>query len=156
MTDTVTDTVETYRGSVHPWEMDHVGHLAMEAHARRFDEATRHFLAHLGVTPPYLREEWREVVVREQRATWLEPVSTGALLVIRSRLLDVREKVLRVQHALWCRHDGAGERQVATMELVVAHVDAIRRRSREWPSDVLMRGAQLLRATPVGAVTSAA
>ena len=142
----MTDTVETYRGFVYPWEMDHVGHLAMEAHARRFDEATWHFLAHLGVTPPYLREEWREVVVREQRIVFHGEVPAGSLLVVRSRLLDVRERVLRIRHALWCRGDAGAEREAATMELVVAHIDAIRRKSREWPSDVLVRGAQLLRA----------
>ena len=144
----MSDDMETYRGIAYPREMDHVGHLSTEAHARRFDEATWHFLARLGVTPPYLREEWRDVVVREQHITYLAEVPAGSLLTVRSRLEEVREKGLRIRHVLMCRFgDGPADgRPAATMDVEVAHIDAIRRRSREWPSDVLVRGAQLMRA----------
>lgn len=141
----MTDTLETHRGVVQPHETDHAGRLTMAAYARRFDEATWHFLAHLGVTPPHLREAWRDVVVREQRVTHHAEVPAGALVVVRSRLLDVRRKVVRVRHALWCRQ-GDTEREAATMEVELAHLAPLDNQSREWPGEVLLRGAALLSA----------
>jgi acyl-CoA thioester hydrolase len=142
---------ETYRGFVYPWEMDHVGHLNVQFYVRRFDEASWHFLARLGVTPTYLREHRRGVVAREQRATYHAEVLAGSLLVIRTRLAEVREKSMRYTHTMYNLKDahadevGATMEEVAaTMELVVIHIDAVRRKSCAWPGDVFARGARLL------------
>ena len=32
--------IETYRGVVYPWQMDHMGHMNVRFYSARFDEAT--------------------------------------------------------------------------------------------------------------------
>jgi hypothetical protein len=39
---------ETYRGFIYPWVIDHVGQMNVQSYTARFDEASWHFLAHLG------------------------------------------------------------------------------------------------------------
>jgi len=34
--------IETYRGVVYPWQMDHMDHMNVQFLYRRFDEATWH------------------------------------------------------------------------------------------------------------------
>ena len=41
-------SIETYRGVVYPWSIDHVGHMNVASYTARFDEATWHFLGELG------------------------------------------------------------------------------------------------------------
>ena len=140
----VTDHPETYRGFVYPWEMDHVGHLNVQFYVRRFDEASWHFLARLGVTPAYLREQQRGVVAREQHITYDAEILAGSLIVIRSRLIEVREKVLRYSHTMYDLRDGTMEERAALMELVVIHIDTARRKSCPWPDDIVTRARREL------------
>ena len=46
----------TYRGTVYPWQCDHVGHMNIMWYVGKFDEANWNFFAQLGLTPSYLRE----------------------------------------------------------------------------------------------------
>lgn len=132
----MTADIETYRGFVYPWEMDHVGHLNVQFYVRRFDEASWHFLASLGLTPTYLREQRRGVVAREQRITYHAEVRAGGLLVVRSRLTRAGRSSLGYTHVM---HDGEDGRCVATMELAVVHIDADARRACPLPDAVAHR-----------------
>jgi acyl-CoA thioester hydrolase len=46
----------TYRGTVYPWQCDHVGHMNIMWYVGKFDEANWNLFARLGLTPTYLRE----------------------------------------------------------------------------------------------------
>ena len=48
----------TYRGTVYPWQCDHMGHMNVMWYVGKFDEATWHLLALLGLTPSSLREQY--------------------------------------------------------------------------------------------------
>lgn len=135
------DDDETYRGFVYPWEMDHVGHLNVQFYVRRFDEASWHFLARLGLTPTYFRERRRGVVAREQRVTYEAEVLAGSLLVIRTRLTEMRPKSLRYTHTM---SNAETDTVVAVMELGVIHIDTEIRKSCPLPPEVIERGARLL------------
>src|SRR5580658_2002732 len=47
----------TYRGAILPWHCDHMGHMNVMWYVGKFDEATWHFFAHIGLTPSYFRGE---------------------------------------------------------------------------------------------------
>jgi hypothetical protein len=45
----------TYRGTVYPWQCDHVGHMNIMWYVGKFDEANWNFLARPGLTPTRCR-----------------------------------------------------------------------------------------------------
>jgi acyl-CoA thioester hydrolase len=53
------ETEATYRGTVYPWQCDHVGHMNIMWYVGKFDEANGNLFARLGLTPTYLRESGR-------------------------------------------------------------------------------------------------
>ena len=54
----------TYRGTVYPWQCDHIGHMNVMSYVGKFDEATWHLFAQIGLTPSYLRESGRGMAAR--------------------------------------------------------------------------------------------
>jgi len=128
---------ETYRGFVYPWEMDHVGHMNVQFYVRRFDEASWHFLSHLGLGPTYLRENQRGVVALEQTIRYRREVLAGSLLVITTELREIAEKTLRYAHEM---ADAETGETVAEMELLVLQIDTERRKSVPLPETVREKG----------------
>lgn len=57
--DDVADMVITYRGTVYPWQCDHVGHMNVMWYVGKFDEGTWNFFNELGLTPAYFTERQR-------------------------------------------------------------------------------------------------
>lgn len=133
--------LETYRGLVYPWEMDHVGHMNVQFYVRRFDEASWHFLLALGIGPAYQRDEGRGVVALEQQVRYRREVLAGALLAVRTRLRGVGDSSLRYEHTM--RDCETGE-TVAEMELLVVQIDTDRRSSTPWPAAMRERCRQWL------------
>lgn len=76
--------IETYRGFVYPWVIDHVGHMNVQSYTGRFDEASWHFLAHLGLTPAHLKNHQRGLVALDQRSQYKLEVLAGSLLDIQN------------------------------------------------------------------------
>ena len=58
------ETDATYRGTVYPWQCDHVGHMNIMWYVGKFDEANWNLFARLGLTPTYLRESGRGMAAR--------------------------------------------------------------------------------------------
>ena len=71
--------VETHRGVVYPWMIDHVGHMNVQFYTARFDEATWQFLAQLGLTPSFLNRNHRSAVAVEQRTHYKRELVAGSL-----------------------------------------------------------------------------
>jgi acyl-CoA thioester hydrolase len=142
---------ETYRGFVYPWSMDHVGHMNVQFYTARFDEATWHFLARLGLTPRYLREQGRAAVAVDQRTQYRREVVAGTLLHVETELLEVGRKSVRFRHRMY---DSETHEEVASTELVGVYFDTERRTSDELPPRVHAHARALLRdevdATPLG------
>src|SRR4029434_4980145 len=49
------ELIETYRGAVYPWHCDHMGHMNVMWYVGKFDEATWHLFASMGVTDAFLK-----------------------------------------------------------------------------------------------------
>lgn len=60
----------TYRGTVYPWQCDHVGHMNIMWYAGKFDEANWNFFARLGLTPSYLRTSGRGMAAVQQNISY--------------------------------------------------------------------------------------
>jgi acyl-CoA thioester hydrolase len=96
--DRMDEAMETYRGVVYPWHCDHMGHMNVMWYTGKFDEATWTFFAALGLTPAYMRDGARGMVALEQRITYERELVAGDLVLVRSTMVEVREKVLRFRH----------------------------------------------------------
>jgi acyl-CoA thioester hydrolase len=121
---------ETYRGVVYPWHLDHMGHMNVQFYTARFDEATWHFFASLGITPTYLREAGCGMAAVEQKTAYLREVMAGALIRIDSELLERRDKSLRFLHRMYDAETGG---EVANTEIVALHIDAQARKAVAFP-----------------------
>src|SRR3954464_3204974 len=93
-------TLETYRGVAYPWSMDHMGHMNVASYTARFDEATWHFLLHLGLTPRFLKENARGTVAADQKTQYKREVHAGALLHVVTELRELGRKSIHFTHRM--------------------------------------------------------
>ena len=89
------ETDATYRGTVYPWQCDHVGHMNIMWYVGKFDEANWNLFARLGLTPSYLRESGRGMAAVQQTVTYKHELLAGDIVEVRSRLLEIRDKSVR-------------------------------------------------------------
>ncbi|MCK1477232.1 acyl-CoA thioesterase [Bradyrhizobium sp. 197] len=113
----------TYRGTVYPWQCDHVGHMNIMWYVGKFDEANWNLFARLGLTPSYLRGSGRGMAAVQQNVTYKRERLAGDIVGIRSHLLEIRDKSIRF------RHDMTNAETDAFCEITVARMDRSQRKS---------------------------
>jgi len=118
--------VLTYRGAIYPWHCDHMGHMNVMWYVGKFDEATWHLFAQIGMTPTYLRESGRGMAAVQQNISYKRELLPGDIVEIRSRVLDLRAKVMRFAHDMINAESGE---IAASCELTAVHLDSAARRS---------------------------
>jgi len=116
----------TYRGTVYPWQCDHVGHMNIMWYVGKFDEANWNLFARLGLTPTYLRESGRGMAAVEQNISYRRELLPGDIVEVRSILLAIREKSIRFRHEM--RNAETGE-IAAICEITGVHMDRQARKS---------------------------
>ena len=134
-------TEATYRGTVYPWQCDHVGHMNIMWYVGKFDEANWNFFAQLGLTPSYLRESGRGMAAVQQNITYKRELLAGDIIEISSHLLEIGEKSIRFQHEM--RNAETGE-IVATCEITGVHMDRKARKSTIFASAIREAAARYL------------
>lgn len=72
--------LETHRGVVYPWQIDQIGHMNVQFYTARFDEATWHFLAAIGITPAYLKGNGRGMGAVDQHTRYKQELHAQARL----------------------------------------------------------------------------
>ncbi len=137
--------METYRGAVYPWQCDHMGHMNVMWYTGKFDEATWTLFTALGITPSYIRERNRGMVAVEQITAYRRELRPGDVVLVRSWVLEVREKVLKFGHEMVNVESGE---VAATTEFTGVHFDTKARRACPIPAEVAERARALLRARP--------
>ena len=125
--------IETYRGVVYPDQLDHMGHMNVRWYTAKFDEAAWHLFSYVGVTNGYIREQEKGMAALEQLTKYKAEVMAGDLLVVRSKMLEVKEKTIRFLHTLY---NAETEAEVATSELLAVHLDRKKRKSSALPADI--------------------
>src|SRR2546422_4211606 len=121
----VSGWVETYRGTVVPWEVDIVDHLTVAYYLERFEDATLGLLETIGLGPSYMAREGRAGVTIDCYVRYFEELRVGDILHIRSGVLDVDEAGVTLGHTLFNSDTGA---LCATVEQRTLHVTMAPRR----------------------------
>jgi len=93
--------IETYRGFVYPGGGDHKGRVSPSFYAQRFDEASRQFMAFLGLSPAVLAPRDHGAIAVEQRTERKRDVLEGGLLHIATELLDLGARHLSFLHRMY-------------------------------------------------------
>jgi len=116
----------TYRGTVYPWQCDHVGHMNIMRYVGKFDEANWNLFARVGLIPSYLRESGRGMAGVQQNISYKRELFAGDIVEVKSRLLELRETSIRFLHEM--RNAETGE-IAATCEITAVHLDRQAHRS---------------------------
>src|SRR5262245_54454856 len=116
----------TYRGAVFPWHCDHMGHMNVMWYVGKMDEASANLFASLGVTRSSMREGGFVLGAVQQNISYKREVLAGDVVEVHSRVLEMREKVIRFVHEM--RHAVTGEVS-ATCEQTVACIDRAARKA---------------------------
>ena len=132
---------DTARGTVYPWQLDHVGHMNVQFYVARFDEASWQLLANFGITGSFLRDNHRGMAALEQHTYYKRELLAGALIRIASEVEEVKAKVVRFTHRMYDVETGE---EVASTTITAAHVDTDARRAVSFPDDVTARLAAAL------------
>jgi acyl-CoA thioester hydrolase len=125
------------RSVVYPWQCDHMGHMNVMWYTGKFDEATWHLLSQIGITPSYLRNNKRGMVAVQQEITYKRELLAGDLITIRSGVLEIRDKVIRLYHEML----NAETQEVAAATTITGvHLDTVTRKSCPFPAEILECG----------------
>jgi len=131
----------TYRGAIYPWHCDHVGHMNVMWYVGKFDEATWCFMTDLGLTPGLLRAEGRGMAAVKQEISYARELLAGDVVTVRTRLLEIRERVIRFRHEMFNAESGE---LAATTDLTAVHMDTAARRAIALPDAVVRRRQALV------------
>src|SRR5512137_2920423 len=132
----------TQRGTVYPWECDHMGHMNVRWYAAKFDEACWQLLSSLALTGVRLAREGVGMAAVEQRIEYKRELHAGDVVTIRSTVVEVKDKAIRMRHEM--ANDVTGE-LAAVSEIVAVHIEAATRRARSLPADVRERAILMLK-----------
>ena len=136
----MSEWILTYRGTVYPWHCDHMGHMNVMWYTGKFDEACWQLLSMLGLTASRFEQDETGVAAVEQHTQYKRELHAGDAISIRSVVLEIKEKSIRMMHEM--RHDGSGE-VAATTEIVGVHIDATIRKAKRIPEEVRRRAVEM-------------
>jgi acyl-CoA thioester hydrolase len=136
----------TYRGFVYPWCIDHLGHMNVQHYVAKFDEASWHLLAAVGLSPSFLAAHDKGLVALDQRIQYRQEVLAGSLLDVTTELVEIHPKKLRFIHHM---RNSETSTEVAIMDLLVAYFDKSTRRTAALPDVVAARARAALSDGPL-------
>jgi acyl-CoA thioester hydrolase len=139
------DWITTYRGTVYPRHLDHMGHMNVQYYVEKFDEGVWHLFASLGLTPGYMRERKRGMAAVEMNIKYKRELYAGDLIVVRSGVLAVTERSLRMMHEMT---NGETGEVAAVQEAVAVHLDREARRAIAFPEEIAARARERIVAPP--------
>ena len=134
------NSINTYRGTVYPWNCDHMGHMNVQFYAGKFDEATWNLLSSVGLNPSYLKEHNSGMVAVEQHVNYYKEVVAGDSIYIQSEILEIRDKVVLMKHVMFNQENNE---IVAQTEITGLHINRQLRKATPLPSFVKERGYEL-------------
>ncbi len=131
----------TYRGATYPWQCDHIGHVNIMWYVSKFDEANWNVFANIGITPSYLRQQCFGVAGVQQNIAYKRELMAGDVIEIRSRILEVRERVIRFVHEM---RNVERDEVAAICEMTAVHLDRSTHKSCPFPPAVRRTAEKLL------------
>ena len=110
--------VDTYRGTVFPWETDIVEHLTVAYYFERFADATLSLLDGLGLGADYMRAERHGCMTADCFVRYTHELRVGDILHISSAVIGVEPHELRLGHRVFNSDTGV---LCATVEQRTVH-----------------------------------
>jgi acyl-CoA thioester hydrolase len=107
----------------------------------KFDEATWQFFNAIGLTPGYLRASKRGMAAVDQHLSYIQEVHAGAVVSVKTRLLELKDKSVRFVHEM--TNDETGE-VVARSTLKAVHLDTVARKSCAFEPAIVQKATALL------------
>ncbi len=123
--------IETYRGVVYPNQLDHMDHMNVQWYVSKFDEGTWHFFSSIGLTSGYFRENNKGMAAVEQKIKYKAEVLAGDLLIIKSEIIEIKDKSINFIHRMYNSETGV---ELASSELTGVHIDRHLRKACSFPS----------------------
>ena len=119
--------IECYRGVVHPWLCDAMGHMTTRHYTAMFDDASYHMLASIGYSSEHLTADIGFADVRIT-TEFVHELSTGDLVVIFGEIGRVGTKSLTLQFEM---QNIATNERAARCEIITTQFDLNARRAVE-------------------------
>jgi acyl-CoA thioester hydrolase len=135
----------TYRGTVHQWHCDHMGHMNVMWYVGKFDEATWNLAAMMGLNSQYLKSAHRGMAALEQRIAYKREAVAGDVVTVRSAVLEVKPKIVRFVHEM--RRDDLGD-LLAVMMVTAVHLDTVARKSIPFEAHIAEKTASIIAPDP--------
>jgi len=136
---------ETYRSSINSWEVDENGHASLRYHVHRFSNAMSHLWTRVGLTGAVRKAHSLGVAALDYDVQYHRPLKVGDSLIIRSALIELGEKRLRICHHMQEADSGA---LVTSIGIVLTLFDLVQRKSVPMPP--VIRAAALRFCLPAG------
>ena len=128
-------TISTWREPVQDAWIDYNGHLSEPYYVLVLGHATDAVMDAVGLGPDYRSANDASLYTVEAHIRYLDEVSAGTDLEVRSSIIGVTPKLLWIWHELW-----ASGRLRATEEVLGVHVRG--RSSAPLPDDVVARARE--------------
>jgi acyl-CoA thioester hydrolase len=106
----------------------------------KFDEACWQLLSMIGLNSSRFAQDGTGMAAVEQHTQYKRELHPGDAISIRSMLLEIKEKSIRMMHEM--RHD-ASDQVAAITEIVGIHIDATLRKAVSIPEDVRRRAIRV-------------
>ena len=116
--------LETYRGFVYRWEVDHNDHLTVAYYLARVADAGLGLLEALGLGPAYMKRSGRGCVTSDCYVRYQRELRVGDILHIESGVIRAERDTLVLGHKVFNSENGE---VCTTVEQSVRHVDLKRR-----------------------------
>lgn len=120
----------TYRGTIYPWNCDHMGHMNVQFYVAKFDEASWSFFNSIGLNATFLKKSGSGLVALEQKISYKKEVLAGDSIYIASKVLEKKEKTLTIWHQM---RNAATHDLIAETELVGLYIDTTERKGIKLP-----------------------
>lgn len=131
----------THRGVVYPWELDHMGHMNVTFYTAKFDEATWHFFAAVGLTAEVMKAGHCGMAAVRQEITYRRELFAGDLIRVETDVLEVGRSSLTFRHAM--TEEVTGE-LACTSVVTAVHIDTDSRSARPLEERVASRAGRLV------------
>ena len=118
-----------------------MGHMNVMWYIGKFDEASWQLLSIVGLSRARFERDGTGMAAVEQHIEYRRELHAGDVVSIRSTLLEVRDKSIRMRHEMI--NDGTGELAARTV-IVGVHLDTTIRKARSLPPDVRERALLMI------------
>lgn len=126
------ERIPDHEATVRPEWIDYNGHMNEAYYVLVFGQATDELMILTGLDEPYRERSGCSLYTAEAHVRYLREVSEGTGLTVRTRVLGVDAKKVRLVLEMFA----SGTDPVATSELLMIHVDQGAGRAAPFPDSV--------------------